>query len=189
MFLEGPKNLRFSETYKNNKNILRNMERPTGVTTFATLEILLGVYGFIIGILGLFFASILGSFAPEVSNEIFLVTFGLLGITLSLLSLVAGIGLFMMKKWSRFLVMTVAGFTILINLTNFVISFTVWGLLAIFGIVTVVLSLIYNIALLWYFKKEEVHHLFDNQHEEQKAAAGEETSQVEINQEETIHQQ
>ncbi|MBT3835666.1 hypothetical protein HOD05_03615 [Candidatus Woesearchaeota archaeon] len=165
------------------------MERPKGVTIFAILEILLGLAGMVGGVLSLFFASVLAGFGSEVSNEIFTVTFGLLGLTLSILSFIAGIGLLRMKKWSRFLVMTIAAFAILINLTNFVVSLALFGLFAILGIVTLVISLIYNIVLLVYFKKEDVHHHFDNQHEEQKAADGEETSQVEIKDQETVHQQ
>ena len=165
------------------------MERLKGVTIFGVLEILLGLAGVIGGLMSLFFASVLAGFGSEVSNEIFSITFGLLGVTLSSLSLVGGIGLLMMKKWSRFLVMTIAVFAILVNLTSFVISLALFGLFAIFGIVTVVISLIYNIVLLVYFKKEDVHHHFDNVHEEQKAVDGEETSQVEIKPQETLHQQ
>ncbi|NQV92033.1 hypothetical protein HQ489_06175 [Candidatus Woesearchaeota archaeon] len=171
------------------------MERPTGVTVFAVLEILAGLFSLVGGLfvfLGVAALSFLGDAfgaTTSISGDVWLVTSTMLGITLGLLSLIGGIGLFIMKKWSRFLIMTVAVFTLIVGLISLIMSFIESGLGGILSIFGFVITLVYNGLLLWYFRKEDIHHHFDNQHEEQKAEAGEEVSQVEINQEETIHQQ
>ncbi len=167
------------------------MERPKGVTVFAIIEILAGLLSLIGGLfvfLGVAALDFIG-LVNTITFDIWTVTVTLLGMTLGLLSLISGIGLLMMKKWSRFLVMTVAIFVILLGITKAVESFITFGLAGIFSLVVFFVSLVYNGILLWYFKKEEVHHHFDNHHEEQKAAAGEEASQVEIKDQETVHQQ
>jgi len=130
------------------------MSKPRGVTIFGIIEIISGLFGIFVGTLSFFVSPILSSMQPQIVNLIFL---AIVSLILGAFVIVAGIGVLLLKKWARKLIIILAIFSILLSSFNTIVA----GVFSLSTVLFLFLGIIYNAILIKYFVSEKVKQVFE----------------------------
>lgn len=100
----GNKEENFGDDKRNIKN-KNNIARPTSITVIAILFLIGGIFSIIVDVLLLIGASMFGDLINILSAQVYLSSYlyviTIIGIVLSILYIIAAVGLLKIKKWGR----------------------------------------------------------------------------------------
>lgn len=139
-------------------------EKPTGVTIFGIVHIVVSAWSLIstIGILiVLTVIPALSKMTAQLLPQWYLLSSSILGLFIAGAGLAAGIGVLMLKPWARMLLIIVAVFALVVGLMSLIYSIATMGVLGMLGIVGYVIAAVYYGLMLWYFNTAPVRAAFN----------------------------
>src|SRR5213594_2331911 len=125
------------------------MKRPVGVTILAVLTILFGILGLLSGLLLLAASALIAAALPQYASVVGLVVaFAAVLTLISIVSIVAGVGLLRLRKWAWWL-------TIIVSILNIFVSIGTYAVYPVggfpFGIILWNIILIYLVLVRRHF--------------------------------------
>ncbi|MBI2668730.1 hypothetical protein HYX14_02725 [Candidatus Woesearchaeota archaeon] len=144
----------------------RTVQRPTGVTVFAVLEIIFTVMSFLFWIFVALVSAIvqlvpeakqmMGAALAEAEVSIaYLAVTAVVSVMVSVAGFIAAMGALKLRVWGRKMMMVVAGFSILYGIVNQVAFNQIET-----GFFFLLPGLVYNGLILWYFNRKDVKAVF-----------------------------
>lgn len=127
-------------------------ERPTGVAVLAILIMILGILGIVGGIIMAFFLAT--GFSLFGGGAVYVIP-GIIVAAVSVIYLIAGIGLWMVKSWGRILTIILAILLIIGSVIDIIA-----GIVVILYLIPGVIGLVLGILIVWYLTREEVSAYF-----------------------------